>query len=217
MNITAKTAIQQVTDTLYAPVRYTGSGVPEGVVNSDPGWCYLDTDKGTGLWVKKTGTGNTGWKAMGSVLVSNYTTSGNTNASPVDLQLDYLPAGVLAANGDSLVCRYSGQIVGSNIAIIALLIGGQSASSHVLTPGSSAFYTVEAQLFRTGTTTVRVVTKTFVSIEGSAAVTTFTSIADLSSLDLAGSLSVALHAQPLFASPNSVTKFTGFIELKPAP
>lgn len=60
MSETAQATIQRVTDTLYAPVRYTGSGTPEGVIESVPGWLYRDTDTGY-LWTKATGTGNTGW------------------------------------------------------------------------------------------------------------------------------------------------------------
>lgn len=37
-----------------------GAGSPEGVVTADPGTTYWDTSDET-LWVKSTGTGNTGW------------------------------------------------------------------------------------------------------------------------------------------------------------
>jgi hypothetical protein len=57
----AQTLIQRVTDTLYAPVRYTGSGSPEGVITSEPGWLYRDSSNGY-LWAKVTGSGNTGWE-----------------------------------------------------------------------------------------------------------------------------------------------------------
>jgi hypothetical protein len=63
--ITAQAAIQRVTDTLYAPVRYTGTGSPEGVVTSEPGWLYLDT-LNERTYVKQTGTGNTGWNILTS-------------------------------------------------------------------------------------------------------------------------------------------------------
>lgn len=38
----------------------SGSGSPEGVVTANPGTTYWDTT-GQSLWVKDTGTGNTGW------------------------------------------------------------------------------------------------------------------------------------------------------------
>lgn len=37
-----------------------GTGSPEGVVSAAPGSTYLDTDADS-LWMKDTGTGNTGW------------------------------------------------------------------------------------------------------------------------------------------------------------
>ena len=37
-----------------------GSGSPEGVATANAGTTYLNTDD-DGFWVKKTGTGNTGW------------------------------------------------------------------------------------------------------------------------------------------------------------
>lgn len=40
-----------------------GSGSPEGVITADPGTLYRNTDGGalTSLYVKESGTGNTGW------------------------------------------------------------------------------------------------------------------------------------------------------------
>jgi hypothetical protein len=42
-----------------------GFGSPEGAVTASPGRMYLNKDGGVGatLWVKETGTGNTGWDA----------------------------------------------------------------------------------------------------------------------------------------------------------
>lgn len=42
-----------------------GSGTPEGAVVADVGALYVRTDGGTGttLYVKESGTGNTGWVA----------------------------------------------------------------------------------------------------------------------------------------------------------
>lgn len=44
---------------------YAGNGSPEGVVNGDPGSLYMRRDGGAGtsLYVKESGTGNTGWTA----------------------------------------------------------------------------------------------------------------------------------------------------------
>lgn len=42
-----------------------GTGSPEGVKTATPGSMYTDTDGGAGstLWIKESGTGNTGWVA----------------------------------------------------------------------------------------------------------------------------------------------------------
>lgn len=44
---------------------YTGQGSPEGVIIALPGSMYLNSLGGAGatLWVKETGSGNTGWVA----------------------------------------------------------------------------------------------------------------------------------------------------------
>lgn len=39
---------------------FAGVGSPEGVVTASPGAPYIDTSSGS-FWIKKTGTGNTGW------------------------------------------------------------------------------------------------------------------------------------------------------------
>lgn len=39
----------------------SGAGSPEGVVTASPGQTYLNTTAPEELWIKKTGTGNTGW------------------------------------------------------------------------------------------------------------------------------------------------------------
>jgi len=46
---------------------YSGSGSPEGVVTAVVGCLYSNTDSGAtdSLFVKKTGTGNTGWTSLG--------------------------------------------------------------------------------------------------------------------------------------------------------
>lgn len=38
----------------------SGAGSPEGVVTANPGTTYVNTTDES-FWVKKTGTGNTGW------------------------------------------------------------------------------------------------------------------------------------------------------------
>lgn len=38
-----------------------GTGSPEGVVTAGPGRLYWKSDAPKSLWIKETGTGNTGW------------------------------------------------------------------------------------------------------------------------------------------------------------
>lgn len=56
------TWMEQVTQALEPPL--TGSGSPEGVVVATPGRWYVDTDTvGTGIYLKESGEGDTGWVA----------------------------------------------------------------------------------------------------------------------------------------------------------
>src|SRR4030095_5844936 len=48
---------------------YRGTGSPNGAVTASPGSLYLDL--GGGLYVKTTGTGNTGWTAPGGGVVDD--------------------------------------------------------------------------------------------------------------------------------------------------
>lgn len=98
---TAQAVIQRVTDTLYAPFRYAGAGIPEGVQVSEPGWIYRDTTNGI-LWYKKTGSAATGWKARPGTLVMDTTQTGCSGSSPTTLQTWSLPANTLANNGDAI-------------------------------------------------------------------------------------------------------------------
>lgn len=57
---------------------FDGSGSPEGSQTANPGDVYLRTDTGQ-IWVKATGTGNTGWKQAGGSdsLVGQYSIANN--------------------------------------------------------------------------------------------------------------------------------------------
>lgn len=78
----------------------TGSGSPEGVVTAAPGAGYVDTSNGD-LWVKQTGTGNTGWVLVTGAAGSNGVFGGS--ADPEGSQSATGPAVYLRsedANGD---------------------------------------------------------------------------------------------------------------------
>ena len=46
------------------PLLYKVSGSPEGVITSPIGAFCLNTGSGSVLYIKKTGSGNTGWVAV---------------------------------------------------------------------------------------------------------------------------------------------------------
>jgi len=54
--------MEQITEAVKPPL--TGSGSPEGVIVSTVGRWYVDTDSaGTGIYLKESGEGDTGWVA----------------------------------------------------------------------------------------------------------------------------------------------------------
>lgn len=57
------TYIEDLTRQVNANTVLSGSGSPEGVLTADPLTLYMDTAGTAGniLYIKKTGTGNTGW------------------------------------------------------------------------------------------------------------------------------------------------------------
>ena len=59
-----------VEDPVAAYGRYVGSGSPEGVVTAPVGSLYTDTTNGV-LYIKETGTGNTGWGSYLSTALAN--------------------------------------------------------------------------------------------------------------------------------------------------
>ena len=58
------TWLDQVTIAVNSIPPLTGSGSPEGVVTASIGRWYVDTDTAnTGIYLKESGDGNTGWQA----------------------------------------------------------------------------------------------------------------------------------------------------------
>jgi len=56
------TWMDQITEAVKPPL--VGSGSPEGIITSTSGRWYVDTDSvGTGIYLKESGEGNTGWVA----------------------------------------------------------------------------------------------------------------------------------------------------------
>lgn len=66
LNSALYTAFQYIANVFNRmPLMYTGSGSPEGVISAKVGALYTDEagSTSTTLYVKETGTGNTGWVA----------------------------------------------------------------------------------------------------------------------------------------------------------
>jgi hypothetical protein len=158
MNITAQAAIQQVTDTLYAPFRYSGTGIPEGSQVSEPGWIYRDTNNGL-LWFKKTGIRNTGWKALAGVLFCNTTTASSTGAASDVLQSDIIAGGTLAEDGDVIEFEYAGTISTGGATSLYLKLAGSSVIIQSVTPnGSGIPWRIWGTIVRKDANTMRVAT-----------------------------------------------------------
>lgn len=63
--LSVRTKITNNFTELYAMIR-TGTGTPEGAVTAPVGTLFVRTDgsAGTHLYMKRAGTGNTGWVAV---------------------------------------------------------------------------------------------------------------------------------------------------------
>lgn len=155
MSESAQVLIQRVTDTLYAPVRYSGIGSPEGVQTSEVGWVYRDTTYGTGLWYKKTGSGNTGWKAMGGTLFSNTTQTGNIGASAYTLQTNTIYGGTLKDDGDAVEFFYNGQLLTPGVRSFRLAWAGSTVVSVDSNLTANVIFTITGKIIRSSATQVR--------------------------------------------------------------
>lgn len=147
MNITAQAAIQQITDTLYAPVRYTGSGSPVGVIKSDPGWFYRDTVTGS-LWVKESGTGNSGWKLLSGLLFSNVTAVQTTGAHAETLQENTIASGIIKGNGDIIKFGYAGTIGSTFAGAVRFKLAGTIVQDITSVPNSTVAWTLNGRIIR---------------------------------------------------------------------
>lgn len=102
-----------------------GAGSPEGVVTAGPGVLYADTTNGQ-LYVKNTGTGNTGWTLLNSAgLVSTVAVAAATHtlgAGEIRLRVTYTATGAVTVSlatsetndGRWLVVKDAGGNAGTN-------------------------------------------------------------------------------------------------------
>ena len=214
MSDTAQTLIQRVTDTLYAPFRYSGSGIPEGVQTSEPGWIYRDTNNGL-LWFKKTGSAATGWKALEGSLFSNITTASTTGAATDTLQSDTIPAGTLQTNGDVIEFEYAGTISTGSATALYLKFNGSNILTQTVTPnGSGIPWRITGKLIRVSSSTIRA---TLSIVYGNDAGITTLAQSFLYDVTASSASSLVLALSTVLTATDKCSKYLGTAKLVPAP
>lgn len=91
-----------------------GTGSPEGVVAAPVGTEYRQTDgaAGSALWIKESGTGKTGWAAVGAVQVKSATITLSADGTGATGAIVGTGAGSLGhADGVQLVAAVSGKVI----------------------------------------------------------------------------------------------------------
>lgn len=213
---TAQVVIQRTIDTLYAPFRYSGSGIPEGTQVSDPGWIYRDTSNDM-LWYKQTGTSNTGWKAIGGVMVVDTTATGNAGTGVDTLQTWTLPANTLANDGDAIRITMAGTYAGNaEDKVLTLNFGGTEVFS-VGGNQNGYHWSVVTTIIRTSATTQKALTSymqaTTTQVIGSNSMAHYASLA----ITLSSAAIVLLTGESEAGTNNNVVKQIFQVELLPAP
>lgn len=148
-------------------VRHRGSGSPEGVVTAAPGsvWERTDAGAGTGLYVKESGTGNTGWAARtdtsGTTLASITFASGTgqvvsaTGDRRVVVPVTYNPTGIATATCQVEISPPAGSyttLVTKTVPALAGLVGLVDDVSIVVPKGWLMRLTVVNATIGTGST-----------------------------------------------------------------
>lgn len=98
--------------------------------------------------------------AHGYTLFDHYADVGNVGTGEDDLYSDTLPAGLLAANGDKIRAFYAGYWVdhASNTRNLRAYFGGTqfwTTSAYVSNPGYNAAFSVNVEVIRVSSTTIR--------------------------------------------------------------
>lgn len=211
--MTAQTLIQQVTDTLYAPVRYTGAGSPEGVVTAGVGWMYRDTNNGV-LWYKKTGTDNTGWKSTPSVISLDTTTTGNVGTGEDTLQSYTLPAGILKDDGDAIrITLHCTGAANLNTKEVKIKFGSTTVFTTTALSNPSTLRLVASVLIvRTGAATQKTCSAWNATIVGT---NTGAAVTATASETLSGAVTILVTGEA--TADNDILKQIFQVELLPAP
>ena len=112
--------------TVLGITELSGTGMPNGVVTASPGAYYTDTagTNGAWRWLKKSGTGNTGWDVV----------HGDTGWRRVNADADWLaalqPTGVNVASNLTRV-RRSNDIVHLSVGMDKNAVGGLTATGPI--------------------------------------------------------------------------------------
>lgn len=129
------------TDTITAALQLIGgrelygTGMPEGVVTANPGTYYTDSagTNGAWRWLKKTGTGNTGWtvesgdtglRSVGSLLINGASVAG----------------GLTVRRINNLIFWNAQALKGSVGAVMASITGFRATSYATIGPGQTATF-----------------------------------------------------------------------------
>ena len=129
------------TDTLTAALQLIGgrelygTGMPEGVVTANPGTYYTDSagTNGAWRWLKKTGTGNTGWtvesgdtglRSVGSLLINGASVAGSLTVRRIN----------------NLIFWNAQALKGSVGAVMASITGFRATSYATIGPGQTATF-----------------------------------------------------------------------------
>jgi hypothetical protein len=107
------------------------AGNPEGVVNADIGSLFMrkDGSAGTCLYVKESGTGNTGWAAVGQTDLSPITLDKSTNR--VGINTTQPPDETLQVGGD---CHIDNQLRCADVQATSGTFQNLGASQYINTP-----------------------------------------------------------------------------------
>ena len=129
------------TDTITAALQLIGgrelygTGMPEGVVTANPGTYYTDSagTNGAWRWLKKTGTGNTGWtvesgdtglRSVGSLLINGASVAGSLTVRRIN----------------NLIFWDAQALKGSVGAVMASITGFRATSYATIGPGQTATF-----------------------------------------------------------------------------
>lgn len=145
----------------------TGTGSPEGVVTGNVGDEFNRTDGGVGTtkYIKESGSGNTGWRALAASTVNTiplkdfYVDQGNTSTSPNTYTslLSYdIPSSTINADGQKVIAEWSGSYAANtNGKGLTVFIAGTGVAT-ITSSSNGGKWLVRVTIIRTSSSTARV-------------------------------------------------------------